>query len=407
MQPFAWENEDMGDPLGVYISVPFCKAKCSFCNFASDAFAASRIDGYLARVASEMAGVGQLAQQHGLMQPQVVDTVYFGGGTPSLLSGEQLGEVFAALRSGWHVSPDAEITVECAPGQIADAALDAMLRLGVSRISMGVQSFVDAESAAVGRLHTRAQCLDEIARLRSRGVGNVGIDLICGLPHQTRASWRDTVEIAIESGVKHISVYMLEVDDESRLGRELIGGGARYRAGLVPHEDVVAEMYLEACELLGAAAIGQYEISNFARDGFQSVHNRKYWTRKPYLGFGLDAHSMLLDADGNAARFANAEELDEYLAEDFLQREVLRVSHEEAFEEAVFLGLRLAEGISFAQMREQFGDAHVTRLEEKAHTLAREDLMRVENGRAMLTARGRVVSSSVFGELLAEEAVAR
>lgn len=397
----------MSEPLGVYISVPFCKAKCSFCNFASDAFAASRIDGYLSRVADEMTGAAGFAQQHGLALPRVVDTVYFGGGTPSLLSDAQLALLFESLRSGWRLLPDAEITVECAPGQIADASLDAMLRLGVNRISMGVQSFVDVESAAVGRLHTHAQCLDEIVRLRSRGVKNLGIDLICGLPHQTRASWRATINVAVESGVDHISIYMLEVDEDSRLGRELIGGGARYRAGLVPHEDAVAEMYLEACERLDAAGIRQYEISSFAREGSQSAHNRKYWTRKPYLGFGLDAHSMLLDADANAARFASADELDVYLADDLFQREVLHVSQEEAFEEAVFLGLRLVEGVSFAQMREQFGDVFVAGLKEKAHTLAREGLMQVENGRAMLTARGRVVSSSVFGELLAEEAVAR
>ncbi|MBS1815990.1 MAG: radical SAM family heme chaperone HemW [Acidobacteria bacterium] len=407
MQPFAWENEEVSDPLGVYISVPFCKAKCSFCNFASDAFATSRIDGYLARVANEMAEADRFAHQHGLPLPQAVDTVYFGGGTPSLLSDAQLALLFKSLHSRWQILPDAEITMECAPGQTADAALDAMLRLGVNRISMGVQSFVDTESAAVGRLHTRTQCLDDIARLRSRGVKNLGIDLICGLPHQTRASWRETLDIAVQSGVDHISIYMLEVDEDSRLGRELIGGGARYRAGLVPHEDVVAEMYLKACELLEIAGIHQYEISNFARKGFQSAHNRKYWTRKPYFGFGLDAHSMLLNERGHAARFANVDKLNAYLADDPLQREVLHVLREEAFEEAVFLGLRLVKGVSFAQMREQFGRTLVDALKEKIDVVASEGLMQVENGRAILTARGRVVSSSVFGELLAENAVAR
>lgn len=407
MQLFAWENRGVSDRLGVYISVPFCKAKCSFCNFASDAFASSRMDAYVERVQAEFETVDTFAERHGLVVPDVVDTVYFGGGTPSLLPDVLLDRLFGALRSRWKITPDAEITVECAPGQIADASLDAMLRLGVSRISMGVQSFVDAESAVVGRLHTRRQCLDEIARLRARGMSNVGVDLICGLPNQTRASWCETIDVAIESGVDHISVYMLEVDEDSRLGRELIGGGARYRAGLVPHEDVVTEMYLEACDQLDAAGIRQYEISNFAREGFQSKHNRKYWERAPYLGVGLDAHSMLLRSDGDAFRFANEDELDAYLACDDLERDVQAVSVGDAFEENVFLGLRLREGIVLTELQEKYGAAKIDELAARAHALAVEGFMRVEDGRVMLTAQGRVVSSSVFGELLAREVAAR
>lgn len=400
---FAWENGVVSDLLGIYVAVPFCRAKCSFCNFASDAFAASRIDGYLERLAREM----EAAREFAVTCPDVADTVYFGGGTPSLLFAAQLERVFAAIRSQWVIAPNAEITMECAPGQIADASLDAMLALGVNRISMGVQSFIDAESAAVGRLHTRTQCLAEIVRLRARGVANAGIDLICGLPHQTRASWRETIQIATESGVQHISLYMLEVDEDSRLGRELIGGGARYRAGLVPHEDAVADMYLEACEMLAAAGVEQYEISNFARKGSQSRHNRKYWTRAPYLGFGLDAHSMLLNQHGQAVRFANGDDFESYMQAKDGERDVEVVDKGAAFEEEVFLGLRLVEGISLDRLQALYGAERMRALREQAKELAMAGLLEIDEDRMRLTSAGRVISSTVFGELLATGAAAR
>jgi oxygen-independent coproporphyrinogen-3 oxidase len=182
----------------------------------------------------------------------------------------------------------------------------------MNRISFGVQSFVDQETAAVGRLHTRQQCEAELARVRSAGVAEINIDLIAGLPHQTAQSWQYSVEQAIASGAPHISVYLLEVDDESRLGREMLEQGTRYSAAAVPSEDEAAEFYQHACSMLHAAGVDQYEISNFARPGHRSRHNLKYWQRQPYIGFGLDAHSMLTTSDA-AIRFANTSDLDEYL----------------------------------------------------------------------------------------------
>jgi len=378
------------DSLGLYLSVPFCKAKCSFCNFASDAFAPERMDGYVARLCVEIHSARKIAAEQGLIVPQTVDSVYFGGGTPSLLSAEKFAEIFAALRGEFDVTANAEITMECAPGQISEASLGAAMRLGVSRVSLGVQSFVDRESAAVGRLHTGIQCENEIARLKSLGL-DVGFDLICGLPHQTRESWRESLQRAVATGADHVSVYMLEVDEDSRLGRELIGPGVRYGAGLVPDEDPVTEMYLEACDVLAEGGLEQYEISNFAREGHQSRHNRKYWERAPYFGFGLDAHSMLLDENGRAARFANGDELDAYLGQDD-PMEIERVADAEAFEERVFLGLRLNEGVEATLLGNVRG---------AVDEMVRAGLMWSENERFGLTARGRVVSSSVFGELLA------
>ncbi len=184
------------------------------------------------RVCAEIRSSRERAAELRAELPGRVDTVYFGGGTPSLLSAEQVRRLFAALRGEFEVTADAEITVECAPGQLGDETLDELLRLGMNRVSFGVQSFVDAEARAVGRLHTREICLAEMARMRAAGVQEINVDLIVGLPRQTRASWRESVEVALGSGVPHVSVYMLEVDEDSRLGRELLAHGKRYGAGI-------------------------------------------------------------------------------------------------------------------------------------------------------------------------------
>ncbi|MEZ2346229.1 radical SAM family heme chaperone HemW [Terriglobus sp. RCC_193] len=389
--------------LGLYVSVPFCRQKCTFCNFASDAFPPARMAAYVDRLVAEIEASREFAAQHRLEVPPRVDSVFLGGGTPSLLEPEQMARVFAALHRAYPMEQDAEITVEAAPGQISDALLEILLRSGVNRISLGVQSFVDAESRAVGRTHTGDACLAELERLRAAGIRNLNVDLIAGLPHQTAASWSHSLQTAIGSDVEHVSVYMLEVDEDSRLGRELIGPGVRYGAHAAPTDSLVADLYAHACETLGAAGLAQYEISNFARGGCASRHNLKYWKRDAYFGFGLDAHSMLrAQADSRASRFANGDALDPYIAGS----EVVEVEHIDMlgeWEESIFLGLRLVEGVSIAELQQSFPAAWVDALVERVQNLQRDGLMRLEDGRAMLTQRGRIVSSSIFGELLADE----
>ena len=394
------------------MSVPFCKAKCSFCNFASGVFAEARIDGYIERLAEEMRGARAYAAELGAELPGRVDSIYFGGGTPSLLEPEVIARVFDGLRGEFDVAADAEVTVECAPGQMSDAGLEAWQSEGVNRLSFGVQSFVDRECAGVGRLHTGAECRAELARMQAAGVLRLGIDLIVGLPHQTEASWRYSVEQALESGVEHVSMYMLEVDEDSRLGREFLAGGARYGARELPDEDCVADWYQAGCEWLDAAGLRQYEISNFARVGGESRHNRRYWERKPYVGFGLDAHSMLRAGLGGvstpAVRWANPDEMNEYvglMGERGFTRTVDVVGKEAAFEEELFLGLRLVAGVELAGLEESFGmngliAGPVAEMEEAG-------LVEVESGRLKLTGRGRMASNEVFGRLLVGAAVYR
>ncbi|MDW5266291.1 MULTISPECIES: radical SAM family heme chaperone HemW [Acidobacteriaceae] len=398
---------------GVYISVPFCKAKCTFCNFASGVFAADRMQHYVDRVCDEIDAARDAAMKSGARLPELVDSIYFGGGTPSLLSAAQFRQMFQRLRDEFELARDAEITLECAPGQLADETLDELLRLGMNRVSFGVQSFVDRETAAVGRLHTRLECEAEIARVRNAGVGDISIDLIAGLPYQTRESWQYSLEQAIASKVQHVSVYMLEVDEESRLGEEVLAKGTRYHASAVPSEDESADWYQMACEQFEIAGLEQYEISNFARRGHASRHNLKYWQRLPYIGFGLDAHSMLL-TDVGAVRFANTSEMDAYMNKpESTFRQVSKsaaepdfdvIGVEQAFEEALFLGLRLNEGVSLRLLRGQFGEAMVQDAMPALLEVREAGLLELETDRIRLTARGRMVSNEVFSRLLVTSA---
>lgn len=386
-------------PLGFYISVPFCRSKCTYCNFASGVFSAAQMGQYVDRLIADMKAMRALAAQHGTEISEPVDTVYLGGGTPSLLPPEELKRLFFHLRQEFKTVPGAELTVECAPGTLSDAIIQALVTLGVNRVSLGVQSFVDKEAASVARLHTRDKTLADIERLRKAGISNINVDLIAGLPHQTRETWQYSLNEAIVTGVPHVSVYMLEVDEDSRLGRELIAGGTRYHAHEVPEEDLTAEFYETACERLNAAGIRQYEISNFARKGFESRHNLKYWTRQPYLGFGVDAHSMLPATDASRAddteslRFATTDNYDEFLKAPCTTAS--RVSRAQALEESFFLGLRLNRGVDLAQLRSQFGEpaeAYAPVVDE----LQAEGLLRMTNDNVQLTARGRLLSNEVF-----------
>jgi oxygen-independent coproporphyrinogen-3 oxidase len=401
-----WDN-GVVMPLGIYISVPFCRTKCSYCNFASDVFSRAVFERYVDRVCADVENAPQVAAEMRGQMERAVDSIYLGGGTPTVLEAAQLERLFRVVRSRFDVQPDAEVTVECAPGTLTPSMIESLLRCEVNRVSLGVQSFVDQEAAAVGRLHKRATVLDDIARLRAAGITNINIDLIAGLPHQTVESWEFSLAETVATGAPHVSVYMLEVDDDSRLGREVLAGGTRYHAHLVPDEEAMADAYLAACERLQSEGIAQYEISNFARDGFESRHNLKYWTRQPYLGFGVDAHSMLLSptADFAAVRFAPADSLEQYMSGVGMQR--TPVSRRAALEESFFLGLRLARGVDVGELAEMFGDDAVDRARAPIAELVADGLMEQRGDFVCLTARGRLLSNEVFERFIAVDEIAR
>ncbi|MCU1270006.1 MAG: putative oxygen-independent coproporphyrinogen oxidase [Acidobacteriaceae bacterium] len=381
-------------PLGLYISVPFCRTKCSYCNFASDVFSRAVFEKYVTAICAEVEQAGETAGQMGGLLEHKVDSIYFGGGTPTLLDVAQLERAFVTIRQNFAVTAASEITVECAPGTLSVPVIEGLQRCGVNRVSLGVQSFNDQESASVGRLHKRSTIIDDVARLRSAGISNINIDLIAGLPHQTRDSWQASLNQLITLEVPHASIYMLEVDDDSRLGRELIAGGQKFHAHFVPDEDLIADMYEIACERLNTAGIEQYEISNFARAGCESKHNLKYWTQQPYLGFGVDAHSMLRSRDGRAVRFSNPDSLEKYLAGSAKER--TRVSAESAVQEAFFLGLRLNRGIDIQKLLSEFGQNAVSYYMESICELETAGLLKKDGGTIRLTSRGRMLSNEVF-----------
>ena len=385
--------------LGLYFSVPFCKAKCTYCNFASGVYPAAEHGRYVNRMTADLAGSAKWAERVGVELPRAVDTIYFGGGTPVLLDGALFAEIFAAIHRTFAVNKDAEITVECAPGQLSDATLAAMVEAGVNRVSLGVQSFVDREASLSGRLHTRAMVLEDLRRLRAAGIANLNIDLLTGLAEQTLASWRESLAVLVEAETPHASVYMLEIDEDSRLGRELISGGARYSAGLVPSDDAIARMYEEAVATLTESGLAQYEISNFAQPGFESAHNLRYWQRRPYLGLGLDASSMLCATDGLVLRTTTTDDLAAYL-NGAGSIETAWHGPVQQLEEAWFLGLRRNAGVAIEELRAEFGSETVAASLDVAQRLAGDGLVAIDGGWVRLTDRGRMISNDVFGEFL-------
>ncbi len=386
--------------LGLYFSIPFCRAKCTYCNFASGVYPASEHSRYVARLIHDLAAAPAWAQSMQVHLPRQVDTIYFGGGTPVLLAPELFTQIFAAIRDQFQLTPDAEITIECAPGQLPDDTLAAMVAAGVNRVSLGVQSFVDREATLSGRFHTRDIVLQDLRRLRAAGIPNLNIDLLAGLADQTLASWRESLAVLRDTGVPHASVYMLEIDEDSRLGRELIEGGIRYSAGLVPNDDTIAQMYEEAVTSLAASGLAQYEISNFAQPGMESRHNLRYWQRRPYLGLGLDASSMFYAEDKMVLRATTTDDLPEFLDPAETAHETSWLGPTQQLEEAWFLGLRRNAGVSIRALITEFGPDAVAPSIAVAHRLAADGLLSTAKNFVRLTDRGRLISNDVFAEFL-------
>jgi oxygen-independent coproporphyrinogen-3 oxidase len=348
---------------GIYISYPFCSQKCTFCNFASGVFPRELEAKYQDALTQEI-------RAH--EWEWTPDTVYLGGGTPSLMDPTA---ILAELPGReWR-----EATIEAAPGTLDITHWRAA---GLNRVSLGVQSFVTAELRRTGRRHTAETVVEEVAMLRNAGFDNINIDLIAGLPLQTEASWRESLDWIERIGPTHVSVYMFEVDEDSRLGSEILLGGKRYSAMDTPSDDATAAMYETAVERLAAMGIARYEISNFARPGYESVHNLKYWELKPYVGFGADAHSF----DGKR-RWQNPESLEDYL------REHLREYSDSTPDEKFFVGLRLMAGVQpNAEEWQRYGP--------RIDRLVNGGMLERDETHLRLTPQGVLLSNEIFQEFL-------
>jgi oxygen-independent coproporphyrinogen-3 oxidase len=386
---------------GIYLSVPFCRQKCTYCNFASSVQPFSELPRYLQALETEIARHGEFWQQAGVSDSNEVsaDTVYLGGGTPSLLGGEQLRSLLHTVRATFPLEGESEITLEASPENVTPNAASIWASCGVNRVSLGVQSMVSKELRAVGRMHDAETVAGAVAVLRRSGIENISVDLIAGLPHQTKESWETTLLGVLALQLPHVSAYMLEVDEDSRLGSELLHQGTRYGAAAVPSEEQVAEFYRAACEQLEQSGYQHYEISNFALPGRESRHNDKYWTSIPYFGFGVDAHSY-----NGEHRWANADSLAEYLQRIESDRSAIvdckRLGMAERLEERFFLGLRRRQGVRISELSREFGPAALHRVEPRIAEFCEAGW--IERGKDILrlSDTGVLFSNEVFAGLL-------
>src|SRR5229473_12710 len=350
--------------VGIYIQVPFCQTKCTYCNFHTGVFAQSLYDPYPSAVCRELAEHAALCgdADAALEANFTVDTVYIGGGTPSLLAPATLARILDAVQAGFRCQFE-EVTLEADPETVTPEKAAAWRATGFNRVSMGVQSFQDEELKAAGRMHRCEDVFHATQRLRDAGFQNISFDLIAGLPHQTDASWDDSVEQLLSLRPEHASIYMMEIDEGSRLGREVLSGGTRYSAPALPDDDAMARFYEHACARLASAGYIHYEISNWGQPGFESRHNLKYWRREPYYGFGAGAHSF-----NGAQRWANAHDPAAYVAASEQGRscieQIEQVTPKQALEEELFLGLRQLEGVDLARIESKYSAILRPRIEE-------------------------------------------
>lgn len=368
---------------GLYVHIPFCSSRCSYCDFATGLYQTGLAERYVRAVVTEIRSSHHTDRN--------VDTIYFGGGTPSLLSPSQLDRILFALHDRFEIDNSPEITLEINPGSVNSEKLREFQRLGVNRASFGAQTFEDAELAKLGRSHTAADTLKTFAELRSSGFDNVSFDLIAGLPGQTLARWQRNIDVALELQPEHLSFYLLEVHSGTPLAEHI-------RRGIqpVPDDDLAGVMYEWMLERASAAGYGHYEISNLCRPGFHSRHNVKYWTGAPYYGFGCSAHSY----DGYTHRWSNHRDVLKYV--ELIEAGASPVVDEQQLSEvdvraeAVFLGMRLMQGIDIRLYRESFGVDLRAEHGEDLDRFCKAGLIEFAGDQIRLTRTGALLSNEVF-----------
>ena len=387
------------ETLGIYVQVPFCQTKCTYCNFHTGVVSSDRFAPYIHATQHELSSAADLHHSAGILWPEFaearnVDTVYIGGGTPSLLNLELLTALLHSIGesfpSNWQ-----EVTLEADPETVEPHKASQWFAAGINRISFGSQSFVDEELRASGRMHRGADIFKAVPILRNAGIDNISFDLIAGLPKQTHDSWRYSLGETIALSPEHVSIYMMEIDESSRLGLEVINNGSRYSARELPSEESMADFYELAQSELRAVGYEQYEISNWSKPGCASQHNLKYWRREPYLGFGAGAHSF----SGNQ-RWCNLRDAAAYVSAITSGKSAIEglqtVTSQSALEEELFLGLRQLAGINLARIQRQYG----VDLKQKVDRLASAGMVE-EQGDVLRLAPAKLnVSNEILVELL-------
>jgi len=370
---------------GIYLHIPFCKSRCSYCDFATDVWRSSdAVHRYVDSLCSEIRN-SQFEIRN------FVDTIYFGGGTPSLVEPKQVNQILETVRSKFNIAENAEITLEINPGAMTAESLLAYHGLGVNRASFGVQTFNDRHLKLLARGHDANDARQTFKLLRDAGFDNISFDLIAGLPGQTMGDWRRNLEEAVTLGPEHISLYLLEIHEGTPLAEQLRTGR---RAP--PDEDLAAEMYELMIDRLADSGYIQYEISNFSKPGFESHHNTKYWRLDPVFGFGVSAHSF----DGRQ-RYANERDTAKYVQqiEENQRAEVFRETTDAA-SEFIFLGLRLNAGIDLDEYRQRFQIDIEEKYRDEIGRFLDESLVEIVSGHLRLTRKGMLFSNEVFAAFI-------
>lgn len=377
--------------LSIYIHVPFCVRKCAYCDFASFPGREADWGRYFDEILTEIR-LWSAGTDFGLLREKYrVNTLFIGGGTPTLVDAGYIGELIDACRKIAPFDDDAEITVEGNPGTLTPGRLAAYRRAGVNRLSLGAQSFDEGLLRSLGRIHTAGQIAEAVNMAREAGFDNVNLDLMYALPGQRMDQWTDTLDAAVALGVEHLSAYSLIVEPGTPMAERVASGAAT-----LPDDDAVNAMQRQAIVRLGAAGYRRYEISNYARPGRECRHNMVYWNRGDYLGLGCAAHSLL-----KGRRFHNPESLDDYLAGVRRQDEV-RLTLQDEMEETLMLSTRTVRGLDLAAWESAFGTAFERGRETAIGRLEKGGLVEIAGGRLRLTTRGMEVQDAVVLELLGE-----
>ena len=379
---------------GVYLHIPFCRSRCSYCDFATGMYEGALAERYVAAVISEIENWREVKT------PLPVDTIYFGGGTPSLLSSAQIERILTAVRSRFELVDSCEVTLEINPGDggaTAAARLQSfseLRRLGVNRASFGAQTFDDRDLKQLGRTHSAAEISTTFQQLGDAGFENVNFDLIAGLPGQSLFDWERNIDQALRLRPEHLSLYLLDVHEGTPLADQIARG-----MRLKPDEDLAAEMYRLMIDQVCAAGYQHYEISNFCLPGFESRHNTKYWAGAPYYGFGNSAHSY----DGHHRRWANERDTMRYVG--MIEKgeapivERTDLDEADARSESIFLGLRLMRGIDLKNYEARFGTDLREQCDGELMRLIDAELIEIVDDVLKLTSRGAVLSNEVFAAL--------
>jgi len=378
--------------ISIYIHIPLCVKKCAYCDFASFAGRMAQRERYVSAVCRE------IRAQAAFFGKRSVRTVFIGGGTPTLLTGGQIGELLSCVRACFDLLPDAEITMEGNPGTLTPENLAAYRAAGVNRLSLGVQSLDDGLLAAIGRIHSAQEAVQAVRMAREAGFENINLDLMFGLPGQTAAQWSDTLDRAIALGPEHLSCYSLILEEGTRLYDDIQAG----RGAALPDEDTLDEMDVLTLDKTQAAGYARYEVSNYAKEGCECRHNIVYWECLPYLGVGLNAHS---DMDGK--RFYNPEKWEDYLAmaegEHLVRGDGGNGEPDERMFERMMMGLRQTRGVDAMRFAHDFGKEISHVWPKSLRRLKSDNLLDYNKERVFLTERGMQVMNGVLVSLMEEK----